>query len=99
MPRIDHPMIQALLRQAEKEAAENPPPTPGELFAAEVEASPEAAARKQRSLAILEREGVPINAYLPLIESETDVRRRAATEPQLRRRDGVALRAQLADWV
>ena len=70
MPRIDHPVIQALLKQAEKDAAECPPPTAEEVFAVEAENDPEAASRKQRSLGILVREGVPINAHLPMIESE-----------------------------
>ena len=76
MPRIDHPMIQAMLKRAQEEATANPPPTAEELFAAEAEARPEAAARKQRSLATLAREGVPVNVHLPTIESEAEVRRR-----------------------
>jgi len=84
MPRIDHPMIQAMLKRAQEEATANPPPTAEELFAAEAEARPEAAARKQRSLATLAREGVPVNVHLPTIESEAEVRRRADEEVALR---------------
>ena len=55
-----------------------------ETFAAEASAEPEAAARKQRSLAILQREGVPINAHLPLIECAAEIRGRSCAEVALR---------------
>jgi hypothetical protein len=82
MPRLDNPAIRALIEAQAADAAEMP--SPAEWFAEEARLVPEAAARKQRSLAVLRREGVPINAFLPLIETEADIPRRATEEVALR---------------
>lgn len=84
MPRPDHPAIRLLLEAAAAEAGRSPPPTAAETFAAETSAEPEAAARKQRSLAILQREGVPIDVHLPLIETESMIARRSDEAVALR---------------
>jgi hypothetical protein len=42
----------------------------------EASVSPEAVQRKERSEAVLRAEGVPINKFLPVIETEKDARRR-----------------------
>ena len=46
----------------------------------EANVSPEALQRKQRSEAILQSEGVPINKFLPVIETEKASRRRSKEE-------------------
>ncbi len=46
--------------------------------------SPEAAARKRRSLEILKAEGVPFIAHLPVIETEPESHRRAVDEVSVR---------------
>jgi hypothetical protein len=84
MPRPDHPAIRLVFEAAAAEADKSPPPTAAETFAAEASAEPEAAARKQRSLAILQREGVPIDVHLPLIETESMIPRRSDEAVALR---------------
>ena len=84
MRRLDHPAYRALLEKAAEEAGDSLPLTAEEVFAAEADAAPEAAARKQRSLAILRREGVPFNLHLPLIETEAEMVSRTAEAVALR---------------
>lgn len=50
------------------------------IQAMEQKTSPEALQRKARSEAVLQAEGVPINRYLPVIETESEARRRTREE-------------------
>lgn len=84
MSRLDNPAYRALLEKAAEEAGDSLPLTAEEVFAAEADAAPEAAARKQRSLAILRGEGVKFNIHLPLIETEAEMVHRTAEAVALR---------------
>jgi len=79
MPRFDSPHFQKLmaLAQAGSSAPEDEPERAPSAAA-------EAEARKQRSIAILASEGVPINEHLPTIEAEAEVPRRSTEEVALR---------------
>src|SRR5262245_61974031 len=62
----------------------NSAPTLGErkekIKSMETKVSPEALRRKERSEAILRGEAVPLNKYLPVIETEKEAKRRTKEE-------------------
>jgi hypothetical protein len=84
MPTFDNPWIRKMLEAARMRGR------PGDAagFDGEPDRDPgaavEAEARKQRSIAILNREGVSMNEHLPTIGAEAEIRRRSTEDMALR---------------